>query len=131
MICINQETGEKDEEPFVTLAKTRRFDSKIFFGSHICHTNENGDKRESVSYHHNRGQCNDRLRGLNNIPLNLLMFFLFHCGLSTVQCNQFISWLFTHCNYFSNFAAPREFGRSLHKLSSAAMEILVIEVPLI
>lgn len=38
MICIDQETGVKDEEPFVTLAKTRRFDSKIFFGSHMCHT---------------------------------------------------------------------------------------------
>ncbi|CAG8980934.1 hypothetical protein HYALB_00003793 [Hymenoscyphus albidus] len=37
MICINQDTAEKDEEPFVTLAKTRRFDSKVFFGSHMCH----------------------------------------------------------------------------------------------
>jgi molybdenum cofactor sulfurtransferase len=37
MICINQETANKDEEPFVTLARTRRFESKIFFGSHMCH----------------------------------------------------------------------------------------------
>jgi molybdenum cofactor sulfurtransferase len=37
MICVNQETAEKDKEPFVTLAKTRRFESKIFFGSHMCH----------------------------------------------------------------------------------------------
>ncbi|KUJ22341.1 molybdenum cofactor sulfurase [Mollisia scopiformis] len=37
MICVDQDTAEKNEEPFVTLAKTRRFESKIFFGSHMCH----------------------------------------------------------------------------------------------
>lgn len=37
MVCINQETGEKSEEPFVTLSKTRRFDGKVFFGTHMCH----------------------------------------------------------------------------------------------
>ncbi|KAH7364301.1 molybdenum cofactor sulfurase [Rhexocercosporidium sp. MPI-PUGE-AT-0058] len=37
MICIDQATAEKNDQPFVTLAKTRRFDSKIFFGSHMCH----------------------------------------------------------------------------------------------
>ncbi len=37
MVCINQETGEKNEEPFVTLSKTRRFDGKVFFGTHMGH----------------------------------------------------------------------------------------------
>ncbi|KAF7937719.1 uncharacterized protein EAE97_007515 [Botrytis byssoidea] len=37
MICVDQDTAEKNEEPFVTLAKTRRFESKVFFGSHMCH----------------------------------------------------------------------------------------------
>jgi molybdenum cofactor sulfurtransferase len=37
MICVDQDTAVKDEEPFVTLAKTRRFDGKVFFGSHMCH----------------------------------------------------------------------------------------------
>ncbi|KAI1210042.1 PLP-dependent transferase [Annulohypoxylon truncatum] len=37
MICIDQETAEKSEEPFVTLSKTRRFDEKVFFGTHMCH----------------------------------------------------------------------------------------------
>ncbi|KAI5923288.1 PLP-dependent transferase [Camillea tinctor] len=37
MICIDQETANKNEEPFVTLAKTRRFDGKVFFGTHMCH----------------------------------------------------------------------------------------------
>ncbi|KAH6675526.1 molybdenum cofactor sulfurase [Halenospora varia] len=47
MICVNQETAEKDEEPFVTLARTRRFDSKIFFGSHMCHVPRSGGTRAS------------------------------------------------------------------------------------
>lgn len=38
MICINQDTGEKNEEPFVTLSKTRRFDGKVFFGAHMGHS---------------------------------------------------------------------------------------------
>ncbi|KAI1640367.1 PLP-dependent transferase [Biscogniauxia mediterranea] len=37
MICIDQETATKNEEPFVTLAKTRRFGGKVFFGTHMCH----------------------------------------------------------------------------------------------
>lgn len=37
MVCINQETGAKSEEPFVTLTKTRRFDGKVFFGTHMGH----------------------------------------------------------------------------------------------
>jgi molybdenum cofactor sulfurtransferase len=37
MICVDQDTTEKNEEPFVTLAKTRRFESKVFFGSHMSH----------------------------------------------------------------------------------------------
>lgn len=37
MVCINQETAVKSEEPFITLAKTRRFDGKVFFGVHMCH----------------------------------------------------------------------------------------------
>lgn len=36
MVCIDQNTAEKNEEPFVTLAKTRRFDGKVFFGIHSC-----------------------------------------------------------------------------------------------
>jgi molybdenum cofactor sulfurtransferase len=37
MVCINQETGERTQEPFSTLAKTRRFDGKVYFGQHACH----------------------------------------------------------------------------------------------
>jgi molybdenum cofactor sulfurtransferase len=37
MVCINQETADKSEEPFVTLSKTRRFDGKVFFGVHMCY----------------------------------------------------------------------------------------------
>jgi len=34
MVCVDQGTGEKNEEPFVTLAKTRRVDGKVYFGLH-------------------------------------------------------------------------------------------------
>ncbi|KAI8944292.1 molybdenum cofactor sulfurase [Xylaria longipes] len=37
MVCINQETAVKSAEPFITLAKTRRFNGKVFFGVHMCH----------------------------------------------------------------------------------------------
>ncbi|KAM0240770.1 hypothetical protein ACHAP5_007861 [Fusarium lateritium] len=50
MVCIDQETGEKKEEPFVTLAKTRRFDGKVYFGVHMRHdpfVEEDGASRES------------------------------------------------------------------------------------
>ncbi|KAM0196751.1 hypothetical protein ACHAPI_005632 [Fusarium lateritium] len=50
MVCIDQETGEKKEEPFVTLAKTRRFDGKVYFGVHMRHDpliEEDGVSRES------------------------------------------------------------------------------------
>ncbi|KAL9058298.1 MAG: hypothetical protein Q9206_002000, partial [Seirophora lacunosa] len=39
MVCIDQTTAERREEPFVTLAKTRRRDgegSKVFFGVHCA-----------------------------------------------------------------------------------------------
>ncbi|CAO2648810.1 Nn.00g097590.m01.CDS01 [Neocucurbitaria sp. VM-36] len=37
MVCIDQQTAEKNQEPFVTLSKTRRFDGRVFFGEHTCH----------------------------------------------------------------------------------------------
>ncbi|MCJ1412908.1 hypothetical protein MMC19_007008 [Ptychographa xylographoides] len=36
MICVDQGTGEKNEEPLMTLAKTRRMDGKVFFGVHAA-----------------------------------------------------------------------------------------------
>lgn len=36
MVCVDQQTGEKDQEPFVTLAKTRRSEGKVWFGVHTC-----------------------------------------------------------------------------------------------
>ena len=34
MVCIDQMTGERNEEPFVTLAKTRRAEGQVNFGVH-------------------------------------------------------------------------------------------------
>lgn len=36
MICLDQSTAEKNEEPFSTLAKTRRKGGKIYFGVHTA-----------------------------------------------------------------------------------------------
>jgi molybdenum cofactor sulfurtransferase len=34
MVCINQETGKRNQEPFITLAKTRKFSGRVYFGQH-------------------------------------------------------------------------------------------------
>jgi molybdenum cofactor sulfurtransferase len=36
MVCVDQESAEKDAEPFVTLAKTRRFGGRVLFGVHTA-----------------------------------------------------------------------------------------------
>ncbi|SPN96733.1 related to molybdenum cofactor sulfurase HxB protein [Cephalotrichum gorgonifer] len=36
MVCVDQDTGVRGEEPFVTLARTRRVDGKVPFGVHVC-----------------------------------------------------------------------------------------------
>ena len=36
MVCIDQATGEKNGEPFITLAKTRRNKGQVFFGVHTA-----------------------------------------------------------------------------------------------
>lgn len=42
MVCVDQDTAEKDEEPFVTLAKTRRFGGKVLFGVHTAMARQQG-----------------------------------------------------------------------------------------
>lgn len=36
MVCVDQRSAERDEEPFVTLAKTRRKGGNVFFGVHTA-----------------------------------------------------------------------------------------------
>ncbi|KAK5681503.1 hypothetical protein LTS10_006035 [Elasticomyces elasticus] len=36
MVCIDQISGEKNQEPFVTLAKTRRAEGRVLFGVHTA-----------------------------------------------------------------------------------------------
>ena len=36
MVCVDQENAEKNGEPFVTLAKTRRVDGRVVFGVHTA-----------------------------------------------------------------------------------------------
>ena len=35
MVCVDQDTAERDEEPFVSLARTRRRDGLVCFGVHV------------------------------------------------------------------------------------------------
>lgn len=37
MVCVDQQTAERKQEPFVTLAKTRRVSGKVYFGMHMKH----------------------------------------------------------------------------------------------
>jgi molybdenum cofactor sulfurtransferase len=37
MVCVDQATGHRGQEPLSTLAKTRRFDGKVYFGVHMRH----------------------------------------------------------------------------------------------
>lgn len=36
MVCVDQLTAVRSEEPFSTLAKTRKVDGKVLFGRHVC-----------------------------------------------------------------------------------------------
>lgn len=40
MVCVDQYSGQRGEEPYVTLAKTRKFNRKILFGRHISPAGE-------------------------------------------------------------------------------------------
>ena len=45
MVCIDQVSGEKNQEPFLTLAKTRRFGGRVLFGVHTALVAEKGGRR--------------------------------------------------------------------------------------
>lgn len=36
MVCVDPFTGVRGEEPYATLAKTRKVDGKVLFGRHVC-----------------------------------------------------------------------------------------------
>ncbi|KAK6364711.1 hypothetical protein LTS17_012009 [Exophiala oligosperma] len=36
MVCVDQKSAQRRQEPFTTLAKTRRKDGKVWFGMHMC-----------------------------------------------------------------------------------------------
>ena len=48
MVCVDQTTAEKNEEPFVTLAKTRRFQGRVLFGVHTCHLPGEGGQNPTI-----------------------------------------------------------------------------------
>ncbi|RFU72968.1 molybdenum cofactor sulfurase [Trichoderma arundinaceum] len=49
MVCVDQTTGERRQEPFVTLAKTRRLNGKVYFGTHMRHDpSEQGEELDAL-----------------------------------------------------------------------------------
>lgn len=52
MVCIDQQTAAKSDEPFVTLARTRRFDGKVFFGTHMCLAGSSGGSKQAAKQQH-------------------------------------------------------------------------------
>jgi len=55
MVCIDQKSAQKRQEPFATLAKTRRRDGKVWFGVHLCLAEDDGQV-------HDRGHAKVRER---------------------------------------------------------------------
>ena len=48
MVCVDQESAEKNQEPFVTLAKTRRFDGRVLFGVHTALSAAHGSRHATI-----------------------------------------------------------------------------------
>ncbi|KAL2827409.1 pyridoxal phosphate-dependent transferase [Aspergillus cavernicola] len=48
MVCVDQYTGQRGDEPYATLAKTRKVDRKILFGRHISPVGEYGEGGECL-----------------------------------------------------------------------------------
>jgi molybdenum cofactor sulfurtransferase len=50
MVCVDQQTAERNQEPFVTLSKTRRVDGRVYFGEHTCHIPRDDASSPLVQY---------------------------------------------------------------------------------
>ena len=46
MVCVDQKSAQRRQEPFSTLAKTRRKKGRIYFGIHLCLTQAAEDERK-------------------------------------------------------------------------------------
>jgi molybdenum cofactor sulfurtransferase len=49
MVCVDQRTGVRSEEPFSTLSKTRKTDGKVLFGRHVTLSSAVEDRQGSRS----------------------------------------------------------------------------------
>lgn len=45
MVCVDQKSAQRRQEPFSTLAKTRRREGKVYFGLHMCLAQATDDNR--------------------------------------------------------------------------------------
>jgi molybdenum cofactor sulfurtransferase len=46
MVCVDQYTGIRGDEPYATLAKTRKIGRKILFGRHISPVRDGDEEKE-------------------------------------------------------------------------------------
>lgn len=65
MVCVDQSTGEKNEEPFVTLSKTRRNDGNVYFGVHTALVGVEGGGGEGRVGGGGEGGGEGRVKGMD------------------------------------------------------------------
>jgi molybdenum cofactor sulfurtransferase len=66
MVCVDQRTGTRSEEPFSTLSKTRKKDGKVLFGQHVTLTSPVEDEQNSGSSSF-ASTCNQPLSGASAV----------------------------------------------------------------
>ena len=54
MVCVDQDIGERGDEPLATLSRMRRFNGKIFFGVHM-HLDNDDEKEEEEEEQEEKG----------------------------------------------------------------------------
>ncbi|KIW72057.1 hypothetical protein PV04_00279 [Phialophora macrospora] len=66
MVCVDQKNAQRRQEPFTTLAKTRRRDGRVWFGMHMClkSADDLQRARDSSCSQHARVKAGDRVTPL-------------------------------------------------------------------
>ncbi len=72
MVCVDQNTGEKNEEPFVTLSKTRRMNGNVYFGVHtrLVRGVEGGGGGGEGGEERDEGEDEERIENMNKYEKN-------------------------------------------------------------
>jgi len=57
MVCVDQRSAQRRQEPFSTLAKTRRKEGRVWFGMHMCLSSVDDDKASNLEDSSRSVQC--------------------------------------------------------------------------